>query len=88
MGTIEMIQDTILTFCENTKIIPCDNGGIQVSVEDPDDIPGVLSAIADVMFDYSLDDVQITTNQDKCEVYITEIDREGEDEEEDTVKNK
>lgn len=76
MDTIECIQNAILNFCEDAKIVPCNNGGIQVTVEDPTNIPGILSTVADVMYDYSLDDVQITTNQAKCEVYIDEIDRE------------
>lgn len=82
MDTIEMIQNAILNFCEDAKIIPCNNGGIQVNVEDPTNIPGILSTVADVMYDYSLDDVQITTNQARCEVYIDICDREEDDEEE------
>lgn len=82
MDTIEMIQNAILNFCEDAKIIPWNNGGIQVNVEDPTNIPGVIATVADVMYDYSLDDVQITTNQARCEVYIDICDREEDDDEE------
>lgn len=79
MDTIEMIQNAILNFCEDAKIIPWNNGGIQVNVEDPTNIPGVIATVADVMYDYGCDDVQITTNQDRCEVYIDICDREEDD---------
>lgn len=79
MDTIDMIQNAILNFCEDAKIIPWNNGGIQVNVEDPTNIPGVIATVADVMYDYGCDDVQITTNQDRCEVYIDICDREEDD---------
>lgn len=75
MDTIQSIQNAILNTCEYAKIVPCNNGGIQVKVEDSASIPGVISTIADVMYDYDLNDVQITTNQARCEVYVDEIDR-------------
>ena len=83
MDTIEMVQNAILNFCEDAKIIPWNNGGIQVNVEDPTNIPGVIATVADVMYDYNLDDIQITTNQARCEVYIDICDREEDDDEDD-----
>ena len=80
MDTIEMIQDAILNFCEDAKIVPFNNGGIQVNVEDPTNIPGVIATVADVMYDRNIDDIQITTNQVRCEVYIDICDREEDDE--------
>lgn len=63
-------------YLEGVEIVPWNNGGIQVNVEDPTDIPAVLTTVADAMSDYDLDDIQITTNLSKCEVYIDEIERE------------
>ena len=81
MDTIEMIQNAILNTCEDAKIIPWNNGGIQVTVEDPTNIPGIVARVADTMYEYDCDDVQITTNQNRCEVYIDICDREEDDEE-------
>lgn len=78
MDTISNIQNAILNFCEDAKIVPWNNGGIQVTVEDAANIPGVLSTVAQVLYDYDCNDVQITTNQARFEVYIDEIDREDE----------
>lgn len=83
MDTIELIQNAILNFCEDAKIIPCNNGGIQVTVEDSANIPGIISTVADVMYEHNINDVQIITNQNKYEVYIDEIDREDDEDDED-----
>ena len=82
MDTIGRIQNDILLFCEDAKIIPFNNGGIQVKVEDPTNIPGILYRVAEVMYNYGIDDIQITTNQAKCEVYIDVCNREEDDSEE------
>lgn len=76
MDTIKMIQNAILNFCDGVTITPWNNGGIQVNVDDAQNIAGVIATVADVMYDYGCNDVQITTNQAKYEVYIDEIERE------------
>lgn len=82
MDTIGRIRNDILLFCEDAKIIPSNNGGIRVEVEDPTNIPGILYRVAEVMYNYGIDDIQITTNQARCEVYIDVCDREEDDSEE------
>lgn len=84
MDTIETIQNIILNQIEGVKIVPCNNGGIQVTVQDKQDCGAVLACIADVMYDYGCDDVMVTTNQDRYEVYIDICDRED-DEDDDLV---
>lgn len=79
MDTIGRIQNDILLFCEDATITPFNNGGIRVEVEDPTNIPGILCRVAEVMYNYGLDDIQITTNQARCEVYIDICDREEDD---------
>ena len=76
MDTIGRIQNDILLFCEDATVTPCNNGGIRVEVEDPTNIPGILYRVAEVMYNYGLDDIQITTRQARCEVYINVCDRE------------
>ena len=76
MDTIECINNAILNFCEDATVTSCCNGGILVTVEDPANIPGVIATVADQLYEWDLDDVQITTNQAKGEVYIDPIDRE------------
>ena len=82
MDTIGRIQNDILLFCEDATTAPCNNGGIQVEVEDPTNIPGILCRVAEVMYNYGLDDIQITTRRARCEVYINVCDREEDDSEE------
>lgn len=82
MDTIGRIQNDILLFCEDATVTPCNNGGIRVDVEDPTNIPGILCRVAEVMYNYGIDDIQITTRQARCEVYIGVCDREEDDSEE------
>lgn len=69
-------MEKIIQMLSGFKIIPFNNGGIEVRVGEPDEVPGVLATVAEAMFNYNLEDLQITTDQYNCKVYIDEIDRE------------
>ena len=81
MDTIENIQNAILNEFEGAVIVPWNNGGIQVTVQDSKDCGAILALIGQIMFDYDCDDVQVTTNQARYEVYIDVADREDDEEE-------
>lgn len=76
---ISNIQNAVLNQIEGATVIPCNNGGIQINVQDTMDIAAVLACAADMMGDYGGDDIQITTNQKRFEVYIDEIEREDDE---------
>lgn len=77
------IQNAILNQVEGANIIPWNNGGIQVNVEDSQDIAAILCIAGEMMGEYGGEDIQITTNQKEFEVYIDICEREEpEDEEE------
>ena len=80
---ITNIQNAILNQVEGADIIPWNNGGIQVNVEDSQDIAAILCIAGEMMGEYGGEDIQITTNQKEFEVYIDLCEREEpEDEEE------
>lgn len=64
------IQNAILNQVEGADIVPCCNGGIQVNVEDSQDIAAILCIAGEMMGEYGGEDIQITTNQKEFEVYI------------------
>ena len=63
-------------FIEGIEILPFNNGGIEVRLQDSDDVAAVLATVADAMHDWDVEDVQITTDQAGYKVYIDEVDRE------------
>ena len=82
MDIIENIQNAVLNQINGAKVLPWNNGGIQIKVEDKMDIAAVLSCAADMMGDYGGDDIQITTNQKQHDVFIDICEREDDDDEE------
>lgn len=73
---ISNIQNAVLNQIEGATVIPWNNGGIQIHVQDTMDITAVLACAAEMMGDYGGDDIQITTNQKWFVVYIDQVDRE------------
>ena len=71
MNTIKNIQNYILNWCETATITPTCNGGIQVNVEDEQELPAIISAVANALYEYQLEDVRIATNQAQKEIYIS-----------------
>lgn len=78
---ITSIQNAVLNQLEGATVIPCNNGGIQVNVEDSQDIAAILCIAGEIMGDYGGEDIQITTNQKEFEVYIDPCEREDDEEE-------
>ena len=75
--TAYCIQNAIINCLEdNAKVIPEGNGGLLVQVDDARDIARVLASIADLIWEYEIDDIQITTNFLKQEVFIDIIERD------------
>jgi len=69
---INYIQDMV----EGVEILPCNNGGVQLVLEDVDNIPGVISTIADAMNYWGIEDIQITINSDLSSVFLDECERD------------
>lgn len=69
---INYIQDMV----EGVEILPCNNGGVQIVLEDVYNIPGVISAIADAIYNWGIEDIQITINSDLNSVFLDECERE------------
>lgn len=86
MDTIENIQNAILNQVEGAVVVPWNNGGIQVTVQDKMDCAIILEIVADLMYNYDCEDIQVTTNQARYEVYIDICDREDDDEEDEHWK--
>lgn len=76
-SVINYIRDMV----EGVKILPCNNGGVQIILEDAGNIPAVLSAISDAMGDWGIVDIQITINKGQYSVFLDECEREEEEEE-------
>lgn len=70
---ISYIKDIV----EGVEILPCNNGGAQIVLEDVGNIPGVISTIADAMNDWGIEDIQITINSSLSSVFLDECEREG-----------
>ena len=85
---LENIQNAVLNQIHGAKVLPWNNGGIQIEVEDTMDIAAVLSCAAEMMGDYGGDDIQITTNQKRYEVFIDICEREDDEEDEDDVPSR
>lgn len=79
---LDNIQNAVLNQISGAKVLPWNNGGIQINVQDTIDIAAVLACAADAMGDYGGDDIQITTNQKRYEVFIDICEREDDDDEE------
>lgn len=68
------------------SIIPCNNGGIQINVQDEEEMAEVVAHLAAIMYEYGFEDIQLTTNKARKEVYVDiigEEEYEGEEEWED-----
>ena len=70
----ELLKSTI----PDVELCDVNNGDLQVTVSEPDHIPAVLSTVADAMFNYSLGDIQVTTNSRELKVWVRELDEEEE----------
>ena len=79
---LDNIQNAVLNQVSGAKVLPWNNGGIQIKVETTMDIAAVLSCAAEMVGDYGGDDIQITTNQKRYEVFIDICEREDDEEEE------
>jgi len=79
---LDNIQNAILNQLEGATVIPWNNGGIQINVQDTADIAAVIACAADMMDEYGGDDIQITTNQKNFEVFIDICEREDDEDEE------
>ena len=79
---MEEIIERLKSFIEGVEILPCNNGGIEVRVQDCADVPAVLSTVADAMYEDDADDVQITTDTANFKVFIDPVEREDDDDEE------
>ena len=78
---MDQVINYIRDMVEGVKILPCNNGGAQVVLEDKGNIPAVLEAIADAMDDWGIVDIQITINKGLYSVFLDECDlEEGEEE--------
>lgn len=81
MDIISNIKMAVLNQVEGAKVLPYNNGGIEVQVEDSQDCAAVIACAADMLYDYGGDDIQITTNQKQLKVFIDvlELDEEDDD---------
>lgn len=79
------ILDNLTAVLQNdlaeASIIPNCNGGIQINVQDEEEMAEVVAQLATIMFEYGFEDIQLATNKARKEVYI-DIIGEDEDEEE------
>ena len=73
---MDKIINSIKDMVEGVEILPCNNGGAQVVLEDVDNIPGVISIIADAMDYWGIEDIQITINSSLSSVFLDECERE------------
>lgn len=78
---LDNIQNAVLNQLEDATVIPWNNGGIQVNVEDSQDIAAILCIAGEIMGEYGGEDIQITTNQKNFEVFIDICEREDDEEE-------
>lgn len=67
---------------ETATILPACQGAVEVHVQDVEEVAMVLKCIADAIYEYDTEDIQITLNQKKGIVYIDPIDREEDDDDE------
>lgn len=78
---MDRIINYIRDMVEGVKILPWNNGGAQIILEDAGNIPGVLSTIANAMEDWGIKDIQITINQGLYTVFLDDCEREEGEEE-------
>ena len=65
----ERLKETI----EGVIIRPGIQGLVEIEVQDREEICAVLATIADIMSDYALPDLRITTNSENYSIYIEEL---------------
>ena len=58
------------------SIIPNCTGGIQINVQDEEEMAEVVAHLATMMFEYGFEDIQLTTNKARKEINIDIIGEE------------